>query len=71
MEKINLTEKEVAATRGIGIRQLRLMRMRGIGPRWIKISGRIGETGGRVLYPVASLDAWIGSCPGGGENGSE
>ncbi len=67
MEKINLSEKEVAATRGIGLRQLRLMRMRGVGPRYIKISGRIGETGGRVLYPVADLDAWLQSCPSGGE----
>jgi hypothetical protein len=67
MEKINLSEKEVAASRGIGLRQLRMMRMRGVGPRYIKISGRIGESGGRVLYPVRDLDAWLQSCPSGGE----
>jgi len=64
--KLNLTESEVQATRGIGVRQLRTMRMRGIGPRFIKISGSIGQRGGRVLYPVAELDAWLSQCPGGG-----
>lgn len=67
MEKVNLTEREVAASRGIGLRQLRMMRMRGVGPRYIKISGRIGESGGRVLYPVRDLDTWLQSCPSGGD----
>jgi len=65
--KLNLTEKEVEATRGIGCRQLRLMRMRGTGPRWLKISGEVGRRGGRVVYPVADLEAWLASRPGGGE----
>jgi hypothetical protein len=65
-KKLNLTELEVEATRGIGRRQLRVMRMRGNGPRWIKISGQLGQRGGRVLYPVDQLDSWIAQCPGGG-----
>ena len=66
-QKLNLTEKEVAATRGIGLRQLRSMRMRGNGPKWFKISGKIGQTGGRVVYPAAALDEWLRNCPGGGD----
>lgn len=70
-EKMNLTEIEVEATRGIGRRQLRLMRMRGTGPRWIKISGAVGRRGGRVLYPVVALDRWLAQRPGGGESDSQ
>lgn len=64
--KLNLTEREVAASRGISVQQLRTMRMRGDGPRFIKISGEIGRRGGRVLYPVQYLDEWIAGCPMGG-----
>ena len=64
--KLNLTEREVEQTRGLGRRQLRLMRMKGCGPRWIKVSGKLGRRGGRVLYPVAALDEWLAQCPGGG-----
>lgn len=66
-KKIMLTETEVASLYSLGLRQLRLMRMRGDGPVWIKVSGRVGCTGGRVLYPSLSLEAWIASRPGGGE----
>jgi len=65
--KKNFTEIEVSNEYGIGIRQLRYMRMRGDGPRWLKVSGQVGRRGGRVLYPVADLDRWLASRPGGGE----
>jgi len=65
--KNNLCESEVCAIYGIGVRQLRLMRMRGEGPRWLKVSGSIGKTGGRILYPLADLLAWLDSRPSGGE----
>jgi hypothetical protein len=70
MEKLNLTVKEVEATRGIRSRQLALMRMRGNGPTWKKVAGRLGHRGGKVLYPAAALDAWIAQCPGGGATGA-
>lgn len=65
-KKVNASEREVSAHYGIGLRQLRLMRMRGDGPRWIKVSGRIGQRGGRVLYPLRDLEDWLASRPGGG-----
>ena len=70
-EKRNLTEIEVSNLYGIGIRQLRYMRMRGDGPIWVKISGTVGRRGGRVLYPVSDLDAWMRSRPGSGERSAE
>ena len=66
-EKINITEREVAAVYGLGIRQLRLMRLRGTGPRWIKVSGEIGRSGGRILYPREAVETWLLSRPSGGE----
>jgi hypothetical protein len=65
--KLNLTESEVVESRGIGRRQLRVMRAKGTGPRYIKVSGQIGRRGGRVLYPVADLDQWLAQRPSGGE----
>lgn len=53
---------------GLGLRQLRLMRMRGTdGPPWRKVSGKVGSTGGRVLYDLAGTEDWIRKQPGGGE----
>lgn len=66
MEKQNLTEKEVSEKYSIGLRLLRNMRMHGEGPTFIKISGTLGETGGRIVYPVAAVDAWLSSMPAGG-----
>ncbi|MGD1094611.1 MAG: hypothetical protein ABSB35_21780 [Bryobacteraceae bacterium] len=54
-------------SRGIGRRQLRAMRVRGTGPKWLKVSGELGKRGGRILYPVTSLDRWLATRPGGGE----
>jgi hypothetical protein len=64
--KMNLTEKEVHEHYGLPLRFLRSLRMRGGGPRWIKIAGRIGERGGRVLYPKQGVEDWLASRPGGG-----
>jgi hypothetical protein len=61
-----IKEADVEATYSLGVRHLRSMRMRGIGPRWIKVSGKVGHRGGRVLYPVAELEAWLAQMPGGG-----
>jgi hypothetical protein len=67
-QKLNLTEREVEASRGIGRRQLRRLRMQpGKGPKWLKVSGEIGRRGGRVLYPAADLDQWLAQRPSGGE----
>jgi hypothetical protein len=46
MSKLCLTETEVSERYAIGIRQLRAMRMRNTGPRYIKVSGAIGARGG-------------------------
>jgi hypothetical protein len=66
-QKQNLTEREVSEIYRIGTRQLRLMRLRGKGPRFLKVSGQLGHSGGRILYPVADLEAWLASRPSGGE----
>lgn len=62
-----LNESEVEAAFGLGVRFLRACRMRGDGPPWKKVSGRLGERGGRVLYPAAGVEAWIDRQPGGGD----
>ena len=64
--KRNLTEREAFERYGVGIVQLRKMRARNSGPRYIKISGQIGQRGGRVLYPVEDLERWLNSVPTGG-----
>lgn len=61
------SEREIAAKFGVGIRQLRTFRMAGGGPPWRKVSGRLGERGGRILYDVAGVRAWINRQPGGGD----
>jgi hypothetical protein len=61
-----LREAEVAERYAIGLRQLRLMRMRGTGPRYIKPSGRINRPGGPVRYSLADIEMWIASLPSGG-----
>ena len=61
-----LNEKMVAEQYCIGLRQLRLMRMRGTGPIFLKISGAIGKTSGRIIYAIADVEEWLNSCPSGG-----
>src|ERR1700679_2619313 len=69
-KKLYMNEVEVAATRSVSVRLLRNMRMRGEGPVFVKVSGRLGCRGGRILYPVADLDAWLSSLPRGGGQGA-
>jgi hypothetical protein len=64
--KLYLTEREVWQSRGIGVQQLRIMRARGCGPRYVKVSGAIGRRGGRVLYAIEDLDRWLAQRPSGG-----
>jgi len=66
VEKLYLNEREVSARYGVGVRQLRMMRLRNKGPRYIKVSGGLGKRGSRVLYPSADVDAWLAGCPAGG-----
>lgn len=62
-----LSEVEVSETFGLGVRFLRGCRMRGDGPPFRKVSGKLGERGGRVIYPAAGVEAWINAQPGGGD----
>jgi hypothetical protein len=64
--KTHATEIEASTITGVGVKQFRNMRMRGDGPPWKKVSGQVGRRGGRVVYPISSLEAWIASRPGGG-----
>lgn len=66
-----LTEIEVEGEYSLGRRYLRLRRMHGGGPPWIKHAGTVGQKGGRILYPRESLEAWLASRPGGGETQQE
>ena len=43
IERILYSEKQAAAALGISVRLLRRWRMLGKGPRYIKLSGRIGS----------------------------
>lgn len=65
-QKRNLTERQAHEEYGIGLRQLRLMRLRGTGPTFIKISGQLGRRGGRIVYPAVAIESWLKTCPSGG-----
>ena len=67
--KQNLSEMEAHQRYGIGLRQLRMLRMANSGPYFIKVSGQIGRPGGRVLYPIKAFDAWLSTLPSGGGRG--
>jgi len=62
----NLTPKQVSEIYGLGMHHLALMRMRDAGPPFIKISGRLRQSGGRIVYPAAGVKAWLESLPRGG-----
>jgi predicted DNA-binding transcriptional regulator AlpA len=51
-----LDATRAAARLGISRSTLAKMRVRGGGPRFMKLSGR-------VLYPESELEAWIGAQP--------
>ena len=61
-----LTEKQVCEIYNLGLRFLRLQRMRNEGPAFIKTSGRLGHSGGRVLYRVDDVEQWLNTRPAGG-----
>lgn len=62
-----MTEIEVEQVFGLGKRFLRAARMRNDGPPFMKFSGKLGERGGRVLYPVDGVERWLRAQPGGGD----
>jgi hypothetical protein len=68
--RLLLSEAEVYSRYGLGLRFLRRRRMSGTGPKFIKVSGELGIRGGRVFYPVESLEQWLASRPSGGEPGA-
>ena len=61
------SEADVSARYGIGVRQLRELRVRNKGPRYRKVSGKVGRPGGRVLYSFEDVEAWIQAQPCGGD----
>ena len=67
VERLLFSEREAAAALGINVKLLRRWRMLDKGPRYIKLSGKLGQTGGRIAYPVRDLHLWLNSLPSGGE----
>jgi len=67
MEKVLLSEVDVQTFYGVAVHQLRRMRARGDGPQFVKVSGTMGKTGGRVLYRVKDIEAWLATKPTGGK----
>jgi predicted DNA-binding transcriptional regulator AlpA len=55
-----LTENQLEALIGVKRKTLQGWRMRGIGPRWVRVGKRL------VRYPVSSLQLWLNSQPSGG-----
>jgi hypothetical protein len=66
IERILLNEREAAAALGVSVKLLRRWRMLNKGPRFVKLSGRIGSTGGRIAYPARDLYCSLESLPSGG-----
>jgi predicted DNA-binding transcriptional regulator AlpA len=55
-----LDEKTVASKLTISVATLRKRRLQGRPPRWIKL-------GTSVRYRAEDVEAWLESCPGGGD----
>ncbi len=53
------SERDLSVYSGIAVRTLQSWRLRGIGPRWVKL-------GGAVRYDLADFDAWVATCEAGG-----
>ena len=66
IERILFNEREAAAALGISVKLLRRWRMLDKGPRYVKLSGKLGQTGGRIAYPARDLYCWLESLPSGG-----
>jgi predicted DNA-binding transcriptional regulator AlpA len=56
-----LNEKQLAAYLGISVAALRAWRLKGLGPRFVKL-------GSAVRYDPAAVQAWLVSCPSGGSH---
>lgn len=52
---------EVAVALGIAMSTVERMRRQGRGPKWTKVSGEIGHSGGRIRYKRADLDEYLKS----------
>lgn len=61
-----LSDLQVQAEYGIPRATLRKWRLFGGGPRWRKISGKVGRPGGCVRYRRADVELFIDQAPGGG-----
>jgi hypothetical protein len=62
--KQQLTDVEVAEYLNVSVSAVRHWRLRGGGPKWIRIVGSI-------RYPLADLEAYVASLPSGGGISSE
>mgnify|MGYP000911004930 CR=1 FL=1 len=54
-----LTSKEAAQYLGVAEQTLRIFRMSGKGPRYVKIGG---GPKGRVRYKLEDMDAYVAAC---------
>lgn len=54
------SEAELSQYSGLSVRTLQGWRLRGQGPPFRKLRGS-------VRYDIQEFDAWVQSCPGGGE----
>ena len=52
-----LSTDKAAAHLGLRPQTLRVWRVRGCGPPYVRLSG--GPRGGRVVYRASDLDAWL------------
>jgi predicted DNA-binding transcriptional regulator AlpA len=59
-----LKENEVALKLSISLASLRRWRTEGRGPRFLKL-------GSSVRYRAIDIEAWLSSCPAGGQKGTE
>jgi hypothetical protein len=68
-ETVNRAAKEFAALHGIGLQQIRRMRVAGIGPKFMRVSSQISSGVGRMLYLVGPARLAVGTASGGRRNG--
>lgn len=61
-----LSDADLEAEFGIPRGTSRKWRLFGGGPKWRKISGKVGRAGGCVRYLRADVEAWIEQAPSGG-----
>jgi len=64
MDTSLLNEKQVAMKLGVSLACTRRWRVTGRGPRYLKL-------GASVRYRAEDVEAWLESCPSGGERAVE